>query len=56
MLSWLGNNAGTILVTLALAGIAVLIIRRMIKDKKQGKRTCSGNCARCGLCETCHKQ
>ena len=56
MLAWLGNNVGTILVTLALAGVAVLIVWNMRKDRKKGKHSCGGNCAHCGLCDTCRKQ
>lgn len=40
---------GTVLVGLILAGIVALIIRSMIRDKKNGKSIhCGGNCKYCG--------
>ena len=53
MLAWLGENIGTIVLTLALVGAVVLIVWKLRKDKKQGKHTCGGNCAHCAMCETC---
>ena len=50
MLAWLGENLGTILLTIALAGVIALIVWSMRKDKKQGQHACGGNCAQCGLC------
>ena len=37
MLGWIMENIGTILITIVLAVIVVLIIRSLVKDKKQGK-------------------
>jgi len=56
MLSWLTYNLGTIIVTILLILIVTMIIRGMIKDKKQGKTTCGGNCGACAMCEYCHKK
>lgn len=40
---------GTIIVGLAVAGIVGLIIRSMVKDKRQGKSIqCGSNCKHCG--------
>lgn len=40
---------GTVIVLLALAGVVVLIIRSMVKDKKAGKSVqCGQNCKHCG--------
>jgi len=40
---------GTALVGLVLAGIVALIIRSMIRDKKNGKSIhCGGDCKYCG--------
>lgn len=40
---------GTVLVGMVLAGIVVLIIRSMIRDKKNGKSIqCGGDCRHCG--------
>lgn len=53
MMAWLIQNIGTIVITLLLIVIVAGIISRLIKDKKQGKSSCGGNCAHCGMCENC---
>ncbi len=50
MYAWISENLGTILVTLALAAIVAAIVRNMIKEKKQGRSPCGGDCGRCGMC------
>lgn len=40
---------GTFVVGIALSAVVVLIIRSMIKDKKNGKSLqCGGDCSHCG--------
>lgn len=40
---------GTLIVGLALLALVVLIVRSMIKDKKNGKSLqCGGDCSHCG--------
>ena len=40
---------GTAVVLVILAGIVGLIVRGMVKDKKNGKsRQCGGDCSHCG--------
>ena len=56
MLQWIGDNAGTLLISAALAGLVALIIVRMRKDRKQGKSTCGCGCGSCPMSGTCHKQ
>ncbi|MCI6018795.1 MAG: FeoB-associated Cys-rich membrane protein [Clostridiales bacterium] len=42
---------GTAIVSVILAGVAVLIIRHMVKDKKAGKSLrCGENCSHCSCC------
>ena len=53
MLTWITANIGTILVTLLLILMVAGIIRSMIKDKKQGKSSCGGNCAHYKMCAGC---
>ena len=53
MIAWITANIGTILVTLVLILMVAGIIRSMIKDKKQGKSSCGGNCAHCKMCAGC---
>ena len=49
------NNAGTIIVSIALIGLVAGIIIRLRKDKKQGKSSCGGNCGCCPMSGSCHK-
>ena len=53
MLLWLGENMGTILVSVILILIVTCIIMTLIKDKKQGRSSCGGNCRMC--CSACKK-
>ena len=40
---------GTVIVSAGILGIIILIIRKMIKDKRSGKSlTCGGDCGHCG--------
>lgn len=55
MLQWISENIGTIAVGLVLLAVVILIVRIMMRDKKQGKSSCGGNCASCGGCCACHK-
>lgn len=42
---------GTIATVAVLLGVAGLVIRKMIKDKKSGKSLqCGCDCAQCGCC------
>ena len=56
MLQGIADNAGTILISIALIGLVTGIIIRLRKDKKQGKSSCGGNCGHCPMGSCCHKQ
>lgn len=43
--------AGTIIVSLALVGVVSLVVRKLIKDRKQGG--CSCGCAECSSKKSC---
>ena len=55
MVTWLAENLGTILITIALIVLVTAIIRIMIRDKKMGKSTCGGSCASCKMCAACRQ-
>ena len=55
MLSWIAANTGTIIVLFVLIAVVTGIISVMIKDKKQGRHTCGGNCAHCKMCTGCRE-
>ena len=55
MFQWIGENAGTILVSIVLIAWVTGIVFRMRKDQKQGKSSCGGNCGCCPMACSCHK-
>ncbi|MBR0514517.1 MAG: FeoB-associated Cys-rich membrane protein [Clostridia bacterium] len=55
MFQWIGNNAGTVLISLILIGLVAAIIIRLRKDRKQGKSVCGCNCGSCPMAGSCHK-
>lgn len=57
MLLWLQANWGSIAVVLVLLAVSVLIVRRLILDKRAGRHTCGGSCGSCGGgCSGCPMQ
>ena len=61
MLAWITENIGTILISAVLLLVVVLIAivtfisLSLIRQKRQGKSSCGGNCAHCGAqCHSCH--
>ncbi|MCR5501673.1 MAG: FeoB-associated Cys-rich membrane protein [Lachnospiraceae bacterium] len=52
----LAQNLGTVLITLLLILIVAAIIASIVKDRKQGKSSCGGNCAHCKMCAACKKK
>ena len=56
MLLWLVNNAATITVGVIVAAVLALIVRKMIRDKRNGKVSCSCGCGGCPMRESCHKE
>lgn len=53
MLTWFMQNLGTIVVTAVLVVVVACILFKLIKDKKQGRSSCGGNCAHCSMCAAC---
>lgn len=57
MLEILLENWGTLLVGLLVLAAVVGIISKMVRDKKQGKSSCSCGCGGCSGCGgACHGQ
>ena len=54
MLGWLSQNLATIIVLLIVILVVGLVIFKMIKDKKDGKRSCSCGCSGCPMQNSCH--
>lgn len=54
MLDFIVDNLGTILITVVLVTILAAIVVKLVRDKRKGKSSCGGNCARCALGGSCH--
>ena len=56
MFDWIAANAGTLLVSAVLLVLVILAVLKMVRDRKQGKSTCSMGCGGCPMSGTCHKK
>ena len=56
MLQWISTNIGTIVICIVLLAIVGLIVRYLVRQKKEGKSTCGGNCTHCAMHGSCHTQ
>ena len=54
MITWLVENIATIIISIILISVVVLIIRNMIKAKKNGKSSCNCGCENCAMAGSCH--
>ena len=54
MIAWLSENIGTILICAALIVLVALIVRSLVRQKKQGKSSCGCNCGSCPMSGKCH--
>lgn len=48
------SGLSTLIVGLMVAGIVFLAVRSIVKDKKNGKSLCGGNCGGCSCSGMCH--
>ena len=51
MLDYLANNIATIILSLVILAVIVLIIRRLVKEKRAGRTVCG--CSASGVCSSC---
>jgi len=56
MNQWIAENAGTILVSIALLGMVAAIVMKLRRDRKQGKSSCGCQCGSCPMAGACHRQ
>lgn len=54
MFQWLIENLATIVISLILLAAVVLIVVRMMKNRKQGKSSCGCGCSNCPMSASCH--
>lgn len=50
MLEFLQNNWGSFAVGAVVLAVIVLIVMKLVRDKKAGRYTCGGDCGSCGAC------
>ena len=50
MFAWIVQNLATIVVCAVLLLVTVLIVVKLVRDRKQGKDSCGANCAGCAHC------
>ncbi len=51
MLDFLQNNYGSLIVGAIVLAIVVLIVIKLVRDKRAGRHSCGGNCGACGACK-----
>lgn len=56
MLQWISANAGTLVLCILLLAVVALIVRSLLRQRKQGKSSCGCNCAHCAMHSSCHTQ
>ena len=56
ILDWIIQNLSTILIALGVFFLCLAIVRKMIRDKKKGKSSCSCGCSGCAMKDMCHTQ
>lgn len=54
MLDFICNNIATIIIGLAVLSGIVLLAIKLIKDKKNGRTSCSCGCSNCAMKDICH--
>ncbi|MDL2287179.1 FeoB-associated Cys-rich membrane protein [Eubacteriales bacterium OttesenSCG-928-G02] len=54
MMNFITNYGGTILIIIALMTVVFLIIRKLVKNKKEGIKSCGCNCENCPKNNNCH--
>lgn len=55
-MTWILNNLPSLLVGAALLAVLVLIVYKLIKNKKSGKSSCGCGCSACAMRDACHSQ
>lgn len=54
MFTWIANNAATLIAMTAVLIVIGIAVFSLIKDKKNNKGGCTGNCASCRMgCSYC---
>ena len=54
MLDFFVNNWGTLLAGVIVLAVVILVIVKLIRDKKKGKKACGCDCGHCAASAGCH--
>ena len=54
MLDFFVNNWGTLLAGVIVLAVVILVIVKLIRDKKNGKKACGCDCGHCAASAGCH--
>ena len=54
MLDFFVNNLGTLLAGVIVLAVVILVIVKLIRDKKKGKIACGCDCGHCAASAGCH--
>lgn len=54
MITWISNNISTIIVSIILMAVIAVVIAAMVKNKKEGRSSCSCGCGGCAMKDSCH--
>ena len=56
MADWISANLASLLVGLLVFAAALAAVIKIMRDRKNGKGGCDGNCAGCAMRGACHKE
>ena len=56
MLDFFVNNWGTLLAGVIVLAVVILVIVKLIRDKKKGKKSCGCDCGHCTVSAGCHHE
>lgn len=56
MLNFISSNLSTIIVGAILCGVVALVIRKIVKDKKNNVSSCGCGCSNCSASAFCHSK
>lgn len=56
MLGFLAANWGSVLIGALVAAVIVLIVVKLVRNKKKGKTSCGCGCDHCPSSGMCHKK
>lgn len=56
MFAWISSNIASIVILLVVIVAIGAVIFKIVRDKKQGKTSCSCGCGGCPMSDSCHSK